>query len=52
MGFWASDRKTPAAQSLYRSIFLDDQILHCLCYESYPYTVPSVIQLNINELWS
>ncbi len=30
MGFWASDRYTFAAKSLYRSIFLDDDILHCL----------------------
>ncbi len=30
MGFWASYRKTPAAKSLYRSIVLDDDILHCL----------------------
>jgi hypothetical protein len=30
MGFWASDRKTRAAKSLYRSICLDDDILHCL----------------------
>jgi hypothetical protein len=26
MGFWASDRCTPAAKSLYRSIFLDYDI--------------------------
>jgi hypothetical protein len=27
MGLWASGRGTPAAKSLYRSIFLDDDIL-------------------------
>ncbi len=26
-GEWASDRSTPAAKSLYMSIFLDDEIL-------------------------
>jgi hypothetical protein len=26
MGFWASDRETPAAKSLYRSTFLHDDI--------------------------
>jgi hypothetical protein len=30
MRFWASDRLTPAAKYLYRSIFLDDDILHFL----------------------
>ncbi len=30
MGFWASDRQTPVAKSLHRSIVLDDDILHCL----------------------
>jgi hypothetical protein len=29
-GFWASERKTPAAKSLYRSILLDADILHWL----------------------
>jgi hypothetical protein len=32
MGFSASDRLTPAAKSLYRSTFLDDDILHCLLW--------------------
>ncbi len=32
MGFRASDRETPAAKSLYRSILLDDNILHCLLW--------------------
>jgi hypothetical protein len=31
-GFWASDRWTPAAKSLYRSIFLDDDNLDCLLW--------------------
>jgi hypothetical protein len=30
MWFWVSDRQTPAENSLYRSNFLDDDILHCL----------------------
>jgi hypothetical protein len=30
MDFWPSDRYTPAAKSLYRTIFLDDNILHFL----------------------
>jgi hypothetical protein len=30
MGFWASDRYKPAAKFLYKSIFLDDVILHYL----------------------
>jgi hypothetical protein len=34
MGFWTSDKYTPAAESLYRAIFLDDDILHCF-YESF-----------------
>jgi hypothetical protein len=32
MGLWASDRWTPAAKSLYRSIFIDDDILPCLLW--------------------
>jgi hypothetical protein len=31
-GFWLSDRWTSAAKSLYRLIFLDDNILHCLLW--------------------
>ncbi len=31
-GFWPSDRETPAAKSLYRPIFLGDDILHCLLW--------------------
>ncbi len=32
MGWWASDRWTPAAKSLYRSIFIDGDILPCLLW--------------------
>jgi hypothetical protein len=32
MGFWASDIKHYDAKSLYRSIFLDDDFLHCLLW--------------------
>jgi hypothetical protein len=32
MGFWASERYTPATKSLFRSMFLNDDILHCLIF--------------------
>ncbi len=45
MGFWASDRKRPAAKYFYGSIFLDADILHCLLRVLYFYGYSTRIML-------
>ncbi len=49
MEFLASDRETPAAKSLYCSIFLDDDILHCPLRVSSFYALPGIPFLEIRE---
>jgi hypothetical protein len=61
MGFWASDRLTPAVKYLYRSTFLDDDNLNCLLwvylstagseYTGYPVVEVYLYQHVENKFW-